>query len=148
MQNQGNYSIKSKYFTNNFEMMPPALLKQLLKSWNKIHSSFYEKFKCSTVTQALKSVKTRKLWKFWREKSWKYIWVRLTSCTLFIFIIVSKRDTASSWIAWKYIQIWKSLGNSDLNFPTSGPWLLGCKYVSIMVHDDFTLLLIGIWWPL
>ena len=42
---------------------------------------------------------------------------------------------------------WKLLGNSDLNFPTSDPWLLGCKYVSIIgshIVHDFTLLLSGI----
>ena len=46
-----------------------------------------------------------------------------------------KSNTSSPWQ-----DILKSLGNSDLNFPTSGPWLPWCKYESIQL--DLTLYMI------
>ena len=73
-----------------------------------------------------------------------------------IFLIISgaighsKNDLFSYRISLQYYikcytsspwqDILKSLGNSDLNFPTSGPWLPRCKYESIQL--DLTLYMI------
>ena len=54
------------------------------------------------------------------------------------FIIISKRNTASPWIKFNYL---KSLGNSDLNFPTSGPSLPWCKYESIQLDLTWYMIL-------
>ena len=54
---------------------------------------------------------------------------------------ISLQSYIKSYASSSWQDILKLLGNSDLNFPTSGPWLPRCKYESIQLDLTWYMIL-------